>query len=456
MSNFNISYLYSLRDKFSGKLKRINRITTIHAKRLKRSTQELSVLKHSYKRFALVATAAITGAIIANAKFEKGLANVLGLLDTDVAKQFKGQLESLQEEAVKLGFGLQDSNKALFDTISALGLSTNSMQAFRIAQKLSIAGNAELSSSVLGLSKVMNIYGRETTNADLVANAFFSAQKAGTTTVQELADNYGKVGGAAKFAGLGFEETLATMAVLTNTLKNTEEASTAMAAVLKAVTNPAKEQKKIMTALGITTGVTAVQQRGFGAVLLEVSKAMKQYPDAVARAIPEMRALKGITSLTDESLKLIGTTTKQIAIDQKTGAGMMTSYARNMDTVNQKFRQTRGLITVVAKKYGDDLNPATKTALNITNKLLGATTNLSKVQRKAGFVGALPAAAGGVFKDLLGLGSAGDSLLNNVGTNNGKFDANINLNAPKGTVGSVKTREKKATGFNLGLNMQEA
>jgi hypothetical protein len=38
---------------------------------------------------------------------------------------------------------------------------------------------------------------------------------------------------------------------------------------------------------------------------------------------------------------------------------------------------------------------------------------------------------------------------------NGRFSADINLNAPKGAVQSVKTKEKKATGFNLGFNMRE-
>lgn len=372
--NYSVKYIFEAIDRMTNNLDDIKKNLRgmdnqfeDTAKRAKTLSQKMESAGRSIRNFgnkmryvSLVATGLGVAGVVAFGKMEEGLANVHGLLSSDQIKKYSKDLETLQREGIAAGFSIEDTNKALFDTISALGLSENSMDAYRQAIILAEGGNASLGSSVLGLAKIMNVYGRETTSAKEVANALFSAQKVGTTTVEELAQNVGKISGMAKLAGMSFQEMLSPFAVLTNTLENSEEASTAMVAILKAITNPAKEAGNKLKQLGISTGITAVKNVGFATVLKQVRNAMIKYPDYLAQAIPETRALKGLTALTAESLKLMDDTVVQMSKDVKEGTGLMESYKKSQEILSDAIDDTKGSLTLMGAEIGEVLAPYVK------------------------------------------------------------------------------------------------
>lgn len=426
MSSFSIQYIYEIIDKYSPAIKKIKQNTAGFKRGMKSATATVQKMSKSLKKLGknlrdtgktmttrITAPIAALGVVSAMsfAKMEKGITSVFGLLTTKQIEKFGKQLKKAQKDAILMGYSIDDADKALFNIISSLGVSENSLKGYRDAQILAIAGDASLESSVLGIGKILNAYGKTTTDTARVAEAFFSAQVVGTTTVEELALNIGKVTGSANLAGLSLEEVLVTTSILTNVLRNTEEASTALANIIKVVTSASGKQAEKLNALGITTGITAVQNKGFTTVLKQVRNAMNKNKDALNAAIPEMRAFKGVASLTDESLKLLDDTVIQIPEHMKNGTGVMKAYREQMATMDRSLKKLGGSFKVLFSAFGEVMAPyIIKIAEGIT-KLANKFSKLSPTTKKIIIVILLLVSAIGPLLIMIGFMASGIALI---------------------------------------------
>ena len=174
--SFSVSYTVLAIDKFTNVARKVKNAAKKYENTMKGLRKTMLRVSKSMGKLgqkmigigqamALRITAPALAAVAAYSKFESGLTNVLTLLDQGQVKEFGKDLEKVQEMAVKMGFSIDDSSKALFDNISALGASKSSIATFKEAQKLAIAGVTDLSISVDGLTSIMNAYGKDTTNA---------------------------------------------------------------------------------------------------------------------------------------------------------------------------------------------------------------------------------------------------------------------------------------------------
>ena len=191
-------------------------------------------------------TRAIGDMIKLNVEFEKTLANVLTLLDKTAKAKF-GEFLSAGAIRTMSTFGLEvrDVNKALFDTISAGIKAGNSIKFLNEASKLAVGGVTTLSIAVDGMTSIMNAYGLSIEDANKVASAFFTAQKHGKTTVAELAANVGILAPTMRMAGVGFQEMLTGMSLLTKQGISTNVATTALRATIIALTKTTPETEKV-------------------------------------------------------------------------------------------------------------------------------------------------------------------------------------------------------------------
>ena len=313
-------------------------------------------LKSIGKNLALSVTAPIlamgTFAVKTFSEMESGLTNIKNLLDLSGIKTMSAELEGLQETAIEAGFGIQDVSKALFDNVSALGNGQVALDSFTQAQKLAKGGNADLGVAVDGLTSVINAYGRDTTNASDVANAFFSAQQKGKTTVSELAANIGKVAPVAKSAGIGFKELLATMSTLTLGGLSTDEATTSLRSTISALVKPTKEAEKVLKSLGVPVGALELKEKGLGFALAQLSKAQEENADIIAKAIPNIRALTGVTSFSEDKLKILAETQQKMNDDIKNGTGLNEAYNRTLLDFGDILKSTVGSTSTARKEIG--------------------------------------------------------------------------------------------------------
>jgi TP901 family phage tail tape measure protein len=341
---------------------------------------------------SLAAGASAAGSLKAFGDIEKGVTNVTTLLDDDAAVvKYRGRIEELSKEAVLAGFSIEDSNKALFDSVSALGAGDRAWQAFNVAQKLAKGGVTTLGSSVDGLTTLMAAYKDSNLTAEAAANILFTAQKKGKITVEELNANLGKVLPTAKLAGIGADQVAAATAQLTLGGLNAEEATTALKGAISALVNPSKGAEKVLRKFGVPIGATAIESVGFGEALLKLAQiADGPYKDSLAEAIPNIRALTAVGSLGRAEIENMDAIIKQIALDQKNKTGVDKAATAQMATFNDQMARTFGAVKILAAQIGQGLAPVVL-GLGFVVRAVSTT------------IGALGPVAGKIIAGLLGI-----------------------------------------------------
>lgn len=560
MADISISYLYTLKDKFSGKIKDINRNLSKNKKLIKSMNADLNKFSGSFAKVALAGTAAFTGITVAAARFESGINSVKTLLDKPVIKKFSGEIDAAAKSAIGLGFSMADTNKSLFNAVSAIGDVPKSLEVFNRAQILAKGGGADLAVSISGLTAVMNAYRLSTDQAGIVAEAFFTSQRFGTTDVAKLAANVGKVAPIAKDAGIGFKVLLASMAELTKGGISTEEAATGLRSAIAALKKPVESQRALFKKLKIPFGATALAAADFTDVLGNLAIAARDNKDELVKIIPNLQALNTLAALGIPQIRELKNIVNVINENYKTGRGLMEAYALVMDETRQRALKTKGAFTKLAITFGTQLLPITNKVLDATTKILDKFTALSPQTQKlilqvlgavtafsglavgivvvqkvmpaiiaafglldgvvallAGPIGLVVLAIGAliifgpqlakkykpiriifekiaaalkfisttkifrdikdlfvgpsfeekrskkfsdikdsdIIHDLISKPIAPDLISQTAQGQRGFFEANININAPKGTVKSVESKEKKTPFINLGLNLQD-
>jgi len=408
VSTNSVSYLFEAVDNMSRTLKGINKnvkgfgreLDTIvkksarFRKGMRTAGEGLTSFGRRMRGVSIAATAMGVASVYAYSKLEKGIMNVQGLMNKEEVLKYTGTIKQLQSDALRAGFSMEDLNRALFDTPSAMGANEAAWKTFTVAQKLAIGGNADLGIAVDGLTSIINAYGKETTDAGRVAEAFYTAQVYGKTTVSELAASVGTVVPLAKMAGVSFQELLATMSALTLGGMKQDMATTALRGSLQALVRPGKEAQGLMDKMGISHGATAIRAKGLSKVLLEVVEASKKYPDMIARAIPNIRGFTGLMSLNAERVALVSKSMEAMNTNFEEGTGLQTSFNRISKSTSQNLKRIKGDMTDVASVLGEDLAPYVSMLSSALSGLSNWFRELSPATRRMTVVfGGLVAAA---------------------------------------------------------------
>ena len=415
-----VTYTFLLRDKFSGASRKIGSSTARLRKRIKglgldakRTTKVLDKTKRAAGRIGLAAVAGSALSLKAFGDLEQGVTSVLTLLDRETElDKFRGNIEGLARDAVLMGFSIQGSTKALFDNVSFLGANQRSFDAFSASQSLAIAGVTELQTAVKGISGLMNAYKESGLSANEALNILFTGQKKGGTTVAALSENIGKVAPTARAMGVSASELVATMAELTLGALSTEEASTALRSTLSSLQKPSEDAAKVLAFLEVPFKVSEVRAAKLTGVLSALAKAEKEFPDHLARAIPNVRALTAVFTLNAESVKNIRNNMAQMDKDLKTGSGARDAVAVQMRTFNQEMARTFGAITIISTELGKSLAPAVRLVGSVLRSTIKGFLSLTEGAKSflGGFTAIVAvfgsiAASVGVVMVLLGKGA---------------------------------------------------
>lgn len=260
------------------------------------------------------------------ANWDKGIRGVYTLLNKDEISEFGGTLKDMSKEGIRAGIAVEDVNSALFNAVSAMGMSEQTLDVYKKSLVLAKGGTADLSTSLSGMMAVINAWGPDVTDATTVANAFFTAQKNGVTTVQELAESIGSVAPIAKSMGLSVEETMASVAALTKGGMSTDMATTGLRATLTALAKPSKEAEETLRKFGVPVGIAEVRAKGLTFTLQKLIELQKKSPNAISKAIPNVKALTGVLAMDETKMKEVHKTLGMIQSDIKNGTGLNEAF----------------------------------------------------------------------------------------------------------------------------------
>lgn len=364
VSNFSVFTVFKAKDGVSPVFKNMTSAsdkasTKFHTGMAKAKAAVVAVKTAAVGTVAAI-TAIGTAAIIpykAFSDWEKGIKTVYTLLSKDELSTYGEKLKDASRNAISLGVSVDDSNKALFDAVSAFGMSDKTLDIYNQSLVLAKAGNADLSTSLGGVVAVVNAWGAKTTDATTVANAFFTAQKNGVTTVSELASSIGEVAPMAKAMGLSLEETMASVAALTKGGLSTDAATTALRATLTALAKPSKEASETLQQFGVPVGIAQVKAAGLTNTLQKLIELQKKSPDAITKAIPNVRALTGVLAMDEEKMQEVHKTLGMIQNDIKNGTGLNEALEMMNSTSATKWAKMVGAYRAELIKIGEVVAP---------------------------------------------------------------------------------------------------
>lgn len=314
--------------------------------------------KNSLKLIGPALTAIATAVPVKSfADWQKGINNVYGLMSQSEIQKYGKTIESLSKDAVRNGQSIETANEALFNTISAMGMSEKSIDAYKQALVLAKAGNTDLATAVTGITAIINAYGEANTDATTAANAMFTAQKVGVTNVQELAENIGSVAPSARAAGVSMEETLATMAALTKGGMSTANATTSLSAVLGAFIKPTDKAKEVLEKYGIASDLVELRQQGLGTTLSKLIKLQSEHPEEIARAVPKLKALTGVLAMNEDRMQNVSDILENIQSDVKNGTGLKEAFDRMATGDAATMANAMGALNIAMVQLGELISP---------------------------------------------------------------------------------------------------
>jgi TP901 family phage tail tape measure protein len=163
---------------------------------------------------------------------------------------FKQLQSGVADLSTEVGIAQLALTEGLYQAISAGVPKENAFTFMEVAAKASIAGVTDVNTAVDGLTTVINAFGMDTSDAQVVADSMFAAVKGGKTTFDELSESLFQIAPAAAAANVGMDEVNAGIATLTSAGVPTSVAATQMRAALVGLQRPSEDMTKIFNNLG--------------------------------------------------------------------------------------------------------------------------------------------------------------------------------------------------------------
>ena len=283
--------------------------------------------------------------------------------------EFKDQIQAYAEGS---SASFEEITSATYNAISAGVDYSESLGLMAVAEKLSIAGRADLGITTKALVSTMNAFGAEMSEAEAYSDIFFTTVQKGQTTLPELADSIGTVAPLAAQAGISFGELGAAVAAITAGAGiSTTEAMTALKGTISNIIKPSKEAADTAKELGIDFSAAALESKGLAGVLEEVKEATGGNVEKMGLLFGNVRALSAVLPLT-------GTASEKFAIvldAMEKSAGNTGIAAKELETDLAKLGQTlKNNVTSAFINFGD----------NLTDETAGIITSMSNMFQSLG------------------------------------------------------------------------
>lgn len=189
--------------------------------------------------------------------FEAGLLR-FGAVAGDSLAQAGASLADVQALALELGSATQYSAAQALDALTELvkgGVSVADAMGGATAATLDLAaaGQLDLASAAEIVAKQLGVWADTGVTAAQVADLLAGAANTSTVDVEELALGLANVSGSARVAGVSFEETVQTLALIAPAFQSASDAGTSLKTFIASLVPQTKDATKAMIELGLAT-----------------------------------------------------------------------------------------------------------------------------------------------------------------------------------------------------------
>lgn len=352
-----IDAIIRLHDQFSPVLKKVSnsmseteKLTNRFGKNLKAIGGSMSAVGSTVSMAMAPILAASTAGLKLHSDFERGIAKVSTLIDTNVVslQKLSNGIRQISDET---GMSVTELAEAEYQAISASVDTAHVTDFVRTAAIAAKAGFTDTTTAIDGLTTVLNSYGMSAENAGKITDQMLMTQNLGKTTFGDLAQGIGSVATAASLAKVSTDDLFASMAILTKNGVQTSEAFTGFQGILTAVSKQSTQSVKTAAALGLNFTPEHLGQVGWIKFLEEVKEKVGDDQTAIQHLFGRVEAANAFKVLTKDMGQLKDA---QRAMGDSMGATelafnkMLTPAEKNKIAMNQMKNALMDLRGVVA------------------------------------------------------------------------------------------------------------
>lgn len=362
-----IQRVFELKDKFSPALKNIQKGSLQFKKDVRDLKKAGADAFNTIKVGAIAASAAVvalgTKGALSAVKFQDQMSQVATLLDGDVNKRLEELGGNVKKLAMETGISTDMLTEGLYNVISALGDSADSMKILETATKGASAGNATVSESIDLLSAITKGYGDISAEAAQKASDLaFETLKLGQTSFSELAANMGKVIPLAVTMKVSQEELFGAMATLTGVTGNTAEVTTQLRATLQGFMQPTAKMEEALKRLGYANGMAALESEGLQGILEKLKQSVNDDEIAFTEFFGSVLAKNSVLALTGAQAEAFTEKTK--AMYEAIGATDR-AFEKRANTVRASWERIKQTLNVGMINLGEKILPLVQQGLNL-------------------------------------------------------------------------------------------
>lgn len=299
----------------------------------------------------------------AAATFESQMAKVGTLMTGRGAEWVPFFSSAVRDLAKETGESTAVLTDALFEIISAGVPASSAIDVLRAATIAAKAGFTTTEVAAKGLTSVLASYRISADAAADVTDKLFKAAQIGRLNFEGMANSLGRIAPAAKIAGVGLDELLASFAALTQTL-TPDEAATSLQNFFRSFIDPSDKARAAAAQFGIELNAAAI--RGDNLVTT-LEKLRGLSAETIFQIFPETRAARGAASLV-QSLNFLRDSLRDIRTEAS--GSTLEAFGKVAGTTAARFGVLKQSLLDVARTIGDVINDSVR---GMIDQLIEAT-----------------------------------------------------------------------------------
>jgi TP901 family phage tail tape measure protein len=305
------------------------------------------------------------------ADFEEQMANVSTMLD-EPEKHMDRLTRGVRKMSIHFGEGTGTLAKGLYDILSASIPAEKALNVLAVSAKAAKAGVTDTGIAADAITTILNAYGLSADKAADVSDWLFQVVRRGKTVFGELAPSIGLVATTAASAGVGLDEFGAAIATMTRRGIKTENAITALNAIIATFLKPTDEAAKYAKTLGFELSSATIKSKGLKGVFEKIAKLP---PDAISTLFPNKRAIRGVLP----ALQSMEGFNDDIKIMKNRAGAADKAYAKMAKTLSMSLARLKQAGIAILSVVGEALSKPIK---KLSKMMIGMAKNVSKWIKK--------------------------------------------------------------------------
>ena len=273
-------------------------------------------------------------------EFEKSMANIATLIDTDV-ESIDEMWKSLLKLSWKIPKSVWELTEALYDIRSAGILAEDAMDVLEQSARLATAGLWTTKEAANLMTGALNNFSKQWYTATEIATTFFLAVKDGKTTISELSQGFGSVSNLASNLGVDFRDLVAAATALTTGNLSASEAYTQLSGIMSAVAKQSPQSLKQAKDLRFEFSAVALETKGLAWFIADLWVKLKENgyewaktTEVLSKLFGRKEALVGVLSLLNSRSEKYAEILKEMASNS---TAFTDAFDKQMDTTAAKI-----------------------------------------------------------------------------------------------------------------------